>query len=173
MFSPLLSITLSFSSIFHCSALPPLTSVPFQISETSNSFLNRMLNRDTITRITYKSKWKNIILLTIWHKIQIGFQIKSIVLTFCKWLNHISLFRHYSQYQVYLHQRNYISITVRSEGSCQYRKLEILLCLCLSWHLEVVLTHEEHEKINDRGMLCIHVSRTADSFTIHYIVNIT
>lgn len=33
----------------------------YQIAETSNSFLNRMLNRDTITRITYKSKWKCVI----------------------------------------------------------------------------------------------------------------
>lgn len=30
----------------------------FQIAESSNAFLNRMLNRDTITRITYKSKYK-------------------------------------------------------------------------------------------------------------------
>ncbi|CAG13696.1 unnamed protein product, partial [Tetraodon nigroviridis] len=27
----------------------------YQIAETSNSFLNRMLNRETITRITYKN----------------------------------------------------------------------------------------------------------------------
>uniref|UniRef100_A0A673LB46 Carbonic anhydrase Xa n=1 Tax=Sinocyclocheilus rhinocerous TaxID=307959 RepID=A0A673LB46_9TELE len=38
-----------------------IVSIFMKISETSNSFLNRMLNRDTITRITYKSKWKNII----------------------------------------------------------------------------------------------------------------
>uniref|UniRef100_A0A3Q1CPV9 Alpha-carbonic anhydrase domain-containing protein n=1 Tax=Amphiprion ocellaris TaxID=80972 RepID=A0A3Q1CPV9_AMPOC len=34
-----------------------IVSIFMKIAETSNSFLNRMLNRDTITRITYKSKF--------------------------------------------------------------------------------------------------------------------
>lgn len=52
---------IKFGSVWdHSLFLPRLLSVPpvFQIAESSNAFLNRMLNRDTITRITYKSKCK-------------------------------------------------------------------------------------------------------------------
>lgn len=35
---------------------------PFQLSENSNAFLNRMLNRDTITRINYKRKMHSLYL---------------------------------------------------------------------------------------------------------------
>ncbi|PNI58324.1 CA10 isoform 8 [Pan troglodytes] len=37
-----------------------VVSIFIKVSDSSNPFLNRMLNRDTITRITYKSKFGSI-----------------------------------------------------------------------------------------------------------------
>lgn len=45
-----------YNKLFCSSTILPV--LVFQIAESSNAFLNRMLNRDTITRITYKSKCK-------------------------------------------------------------------------------------------------------------------